>query len=303
MSKKRKKIPLRIQADVLFNNDRTCCICNDKTKGVQIHHIDEDPSNNSLDNLAVVCTHHQDKIHKRGGITKGITPELVKKYKYSWEQSVRSKRIKDYKPLQSNSGLEKILFEFEIRKVAHELNSLDDKDTKQINEKLEFLYTIHLLEGYTTQVLKAIQNIIIYTSMGDKNKTSIIAERMHHFCWHLADPECVPIDKSDIENIKLIIDILGTIGDFSGQFNKNLKTIKKISESFDFILNLSIWYNREDIASLAVREVKKIKKACKTFFEDEKPLTSGVKELNILLTDFKKSAKKEKIKWIDNLKI
>ena len=59
MTKKRIKIPPKTEAEILFINDRTCCICRDKSKGVQIHHIDGDPSNNATENLAVVCTEDQ----------------------------------------------------------------------------------------------------------------------------------------------------------------------------------------------------------------------------------------------------
>ncbi|NQE44454.1 hypothetical protein C5S31_00345, partial [ANME-1 cluster archaeon GoMg2] len=64
MTKYRKKIPQKIEAEILFHNDRTCCICKDSNKGVQIHHIDGDPGNNIPSNLAVVCTDCHDKIHK-----------------------------------------------------------------------------------------------------------------------------------------------------------------------------------------------------------------------------------------------
>ncbi len=40
-------IPDAIAAAVLFASDRTCCVCRVKGKPVQIHHLDEDPSNNA----------------------------------------------------------------------------------------------------------------------------------------------------------------------------------------------------------------------------------------------------------------
>jgi hypothetical protein len=43
--KERVEIPAEIAARVLFLSDRTCCVCRVIRKPVQIHHMDEDPSN------------------------------------------------------------------------------------------------------------------------------------------------------------------------------------------------------------------------------------------------------------------
>ncbi|GAH63199.1 unnamed protein product, partial [marine sediment metagenome] len=118
-SKNRKKIPINIDAELLFNNDRTCCICRDRRKRPQIHHINGDTSNNSLDNLAVVCPIDHDEIHKQGGMTKGFSPVLVKKYKSSWEQSVRDVRTKGYeigRPPKISITKNKIETVFPVRK-------------------------------------------------------------------------------------------------------------------------------------------------------------------------------------------
>ncbi len=45
----------QIAAEVMFASDRTCCICRSAGRKTEIHHIDEDPSNNDFNNLAVVC--------------------------------------------------------------------------------------------------------------------------------------------------------------------------------------------------------------------------------------------------------
>jgi hypothetical protein len=52
---KRIPIPADVTDEVLYRNDHTCCICNIPRKHVQIHHLDEDPANNSATNLAVLC--------------------------------------------------------------------------------------------------------------------------------------------------------------------------------------------------------------------------------------------------------
>ena len=55
MAKDRVPIPPEIAAELLFASDHTCCVCRDRGRAVQIHHIDEDPANNTEENLSVLC--------------------------------------------------------------------------------------------------------------------------------------------------------------------------------------------------------------------------------------------------------
>ena len=57
MGKQRVSIPNDLAAEVMFASDRTCCVCRLEKHKVQIHHIDENPTNNNYDNLAVICLH------------------------------------------------------------------------------------------------------------------------------------------------------------------------------------------------------------------------------------------------------
>ena len=51
----RKHIPKELAFQVEFASDRICCICHESNKAVQIAHIDDNPSNNDFDNLALLC--------------------------------------------------------------------------------------------------------------------------------------------------------------------------------------------------------------------------------------------------------
>ncbi len=51
----RKKVPVEIEGDVIYMTDYKCCVCQDGTKGVHIHHIDENKNNYILDLLRKVC--------------------------------------------------------------------------------------------------------------------------------------------------------------------------------------------------------------------------------------------------------
>lgn len=95
MTKKtRKAIHKAIAAEILFSSDRTCCICNNRSKRAQIHHIDDNPSNNILENLAVLCFDCHDKTMIKGGIGRGLDAVQVKMYRDDWIERVQKRRDK-----------------------------------------------------------------------------------------------------------------------------------------------------------------------------------------------------------------
>jgi len=59
---------------------------------VQIHHIDDDPSNNMVENLAVLCflCHHETQI--QGGFSRTLTPDLVSRYRDDWHLKISRNR-------------------------------------------------------------------------------------------------------------------------------------------------------------------------------------------------------------------
>jgi hypothetical protein len=89
MAKERVPIPDDLAAEVMFASDRTCCICRLEKHKVQMHHIDEDPSNNSFENLAVICLHCHSDAHTSGAFVRNLTPELIRLYNLSWRDIVK----------------------------------------------------------------------------------------------------------------------------------------------------------------------------------------------------------------------
>lgn len=88
MRKIRLPVTTDLSADTLFASDRTCCVCRERGKRVQIHHIDDDPSNNAIANLAVLCFDCHDQTQLRGGFGKHLTAPVVAKYRDEWLQRV-----------------------------------------------------------------------------------------------------------------------------------------------------------------------------------------------------------------------
>jgi hypothetical protein len=90
--KERNEIPADVAARVQFRSNRICCVCNEPRKAIQIHHIDEDPSNNDEQNLAVLCIECHDQTQIRGGFGRKLDRHQVTLYRDNWYASVECSR-------------------------------------------------------------------------------------------------------------------------------------------------------------------------------------------------------------------
>lgn len=88
MNKARVKVPFDLEAGLLYRSAKTCCACRTPRAPVQVHHIDQNPSNNSEDNLVVLCQNCHDDAHTKRALSKNLTPSLLKKFKGEWEEEV-----------------------------------------------------------------------------------------------------------------------------------------------------------------------------------------------------------------------
>ncbi len=86
MKKQRIEIPERISAKLLFLNRHRCCICREPRKAVQIHHIDENPSNNDIQNLAVLCVECHSIVSGNQGFGKNYSKKEIILFKENWEE-------------------------------------------------------------------------------------------------------------------------------------------------------------------------------------------------------------------------
>lgn len=90
--KARVEIPREVAARVLFLSDRTCCVCREEGKPVQIHHIDDDPSNNALSNLSVLCFDCHRETQIRGGFDRKLDADQVVLFRDDWHALVSQRR-------------------------------------------------------------------------------------------------------------------------------------------------------------------------------------------------------------------
>jgi len=92
--KERTVVPPEIRSQVLFDSDRTCCVCQQPGLEVQIHHIDDDTSNHDPENLAVLCFEDHNRTQIRGGFGRKLTALDVRKHRGDWVERVRQRRAR-----------------------------------------------------------------------------------------------------------------------------------------------------------------------------------------------------------------
>lgn len=94
MAKDRIPIPREVAAELQFASDHTCCVCRDRGRAVQIHHIDENPANNTIDNLSVLCLLCHNDTQIKGGFGRKLDANLVTQYRDDWHKRVVIRRDK-----------------------------------------------------------------------------------------------------------------------------------------------------------------------------------------------------------------
>ncbi len=92
MAKTRTPVPEDIAARVLYLHDHTCCVCQVRGRLVQIHHLDEDPSNHDPDDLAVLCLECHNQTQIKGGFAKKLREVEIREYRDSWLNRVAQRR-------------------------------------------------------------------------------------------------------------------------------------------------------------------------------------------------------------------
>lgn len=115
--KTRKKLSSAEAAAILVASDGTCCVCQDERRKVVIHHLDENPANNSPGNLAVLCSYCHSEIHTSGGHFRKLDSQQVKLYRAIWLKTVKKRRReKSRDPLAP----ERFLVEYTVSDKDHE---------------------------------------------------------------------------------------------------------------------------------------------------------------------------------------
>ena len=81
----RVAIPKKLADQILTEAHHRCCICPEHRKVANLHHIDEDNSNNTYDNLVGVCGECHADLHTKSTMRRNITASQIKIYKEDWK--------------------------------------------------------------------------------------------------------------------------------------------------------------------------------------------------------------------------
>lgn len=89
--KRRTSIPQTVADEVMIESDRTCCVCR-RAASVQIHHLNETPSDHRIDNLAVLCFECHEETQLTGGFGRKLRDSEVRIARDEWYEIVRRKK-------------------------------------------------------------------------------------------------------------------------------------------------------------------------------------------------------------------
>jgi hypothetical protein len=95
IKKPRTSIPSETAARVLFEANRTCCVCRIRSKPVQIHHIDNNPTNHLRPNLATLCFDCHRETQITGGFDRKLDSDQVVLYRDDWVSLVAQDRSRE----------------------------------------------------------------------------------------------------------------------------------------------------------------------------------------------------------------
>ncbi len=86
----RNKVPKTVLSEVMHLSDRKCCI--DQKERVQLHHIDGNPNNNNIENLALLCLDCHDDATKTGSLSRKLDAETIKRFRKTHYETIQANR-------------------------------------------------------------------------------------------------------------------------------------------------------------------------------------------------------------------
>lgn len=90
--KRRVAIPRDMAARIQFLSNRTCCVCRERGKPIQVHHIDDAPANNNPSNLTVLCFDCHNDTQMHGGFGRKLDADQVILFRDDWHRIVADAR-------------------------------------------------------------------------------------------------------------------------------------------------------------------------------------------------------------------
>lgn len=221
----RRRVPA-VEEEALFRADHTCCVCREKGKPVQVHHIDGNPSNNDPDNLAVVCLECHSRITGTGGLGRAYTPGEVRRYKRAWDHQVEQSRGM-HKP---RIGYRKELVS-QIDLIVCEILACGPNDPR-IETLLDVLTHLHVWRGgreIDSKIIEGLGHLALMGGVSDPRLAALLPQTIWAMCWHFMGPEHLPMSKEGLAQVLGCIDVLATLADCNCGCGHGRKAIREIA--------------------------------------------------------------------------
>ncbi|MBN1972822.1 MAG: HNH endonuclease [Sedimentisphaerales bacterium] len=300
MNKKmRKFIPKSCEVEVLFLNRHTCCICHDKGKDVQIHHIDGDNSNNDISNLSILCLDCHSRVTGTRGLGKSYSSLELKLYKKEWENIIKKEHGFHY--IQKTKRVPKIerqLFVYEAKALIYRMLSAKDSNKTFFETGFENLWQLAILEGIQTEIIEHLGFAFALSAISEVNKPVALAKSLPKFFGYLGNPIGVPLRKSDERDILEAIDTLEFVHDLSVEENKSYRILSAIKNALSDFIVIAINYHNYRLYLKARRVLYELFKSSTTKYDKhDKRLPKLAKELDGLKKDIRKELKRENLSW------
>lgn len=135
----RKKLPARVEKEILHNSARRCCICyglhrDFAVKSGQIAHVDRDSKNNSVENLMFLCLDHHSEYDSRSKQSKGFTSQEVIGYRDNLYEKVH-RDLKGEEIYKEESDLESKKAD-QVVSIIERYQSIDSKSSVIIRDEV-----------------------------------------------------------------------------------------------------------------------------------------------------------------------
>ena len=187
--KRRPIIPKATEGQLLFITDYKCCVCQEK--GDHIHHLDENPKNNNLDNLAFLCFKDHDLTTSKSSLRKKLTKKAIINYRSHHYKVIENRRKQELgnldKPISklTNENLlivvKNALIILELENIKARYFSAEwDKRADLINELDK--YANHKNHRLTYAILEFLHLAVSQTRTGMTEKVALcIFSQIHSF--------------------------------------------------------------------------------------------------------------------------
>ncbi len=295
----RKAIPKSREAEILFLNRHSCCICQDKGKDVQIHHIDGDNKNNDIANLAILCLDCHSRVTGKHGLGKSYSTLEVKRYKKEWEAIIKRKfALPSISRARRAPKIERQLFVYEAKSLIYRMLSAKDTNNAFFEVGFENLWQLSVLEGIQKEIIEHLSFAFTLSAISEVNKPVALARSLSKFFGYLVGPIDVPLRKSDQRDILDAIEALEFAHNLCVDENKKYRILSAMKNALSDFMAIAIKYHNSQIFSKARKVLNEIYQSSTTKYDKhDKKLPKLTREIDVLKDDIRKELKREKLRW------